>query len=134
MGNKSFVDLIVHYLDAEFNLKKKIVDVAEMTSNKTADNYRELVDEKLEKFGIKEKTFIFCTDNEATMRKCFRGIRTGCLSHISSKSSKRALEDQEDLSKLRAKFRKVSKKANKSSKFKYAITRNKTRKESNQSH
>ena len=128
LGNKSFVDLNVHYLDAEFKLKKKIVDVAEMTSNKTADNYRELVDEKLEKFGIKEKTFSFCTDNEATMRKCFRGIRTGCLSHISSKSSKRALEDQNDLCNLRAKFRKVSKKANKSSKFKYAITKEQEKK------
>ena len=54
--------------------------------------------------------------------------RNGCFAHIESKASKKALDNQATLKKLRLKLRKIAKKANKSSKFKYAlINQQKTR-------
>ena len=123
-GGKSFVDVNVHYLDENFYPKKKILDVLEMTENKTADNYKKRVVEKLSEFKIEEKVFNYTTDNENTMRKAFpKEERNGCFSHIQSISSKKALDSQKALKSLRSKLRKVAKKANKSSKFKYALQR-----------
>ena len=123
-GGKSFVDVNVHYLDKNFFPKKKILDVLEMKENKTADNYKHRVIEKLSEFKIEDKVFSFTTDNENTMRKAFaKEERNGCFAHIQSLSSKKALESQKALKTLRSKLRKVAKKANKSSKFKYALQR-----------
>ena len=123
-GGKSFVDVNVHYLDENFYPKKKILDVLEMTENKTADNYKHRVVEKLSEFKIEDKVFSFTTDNENTMRKAFaKEERNGCFAHIQSLSSKKALDSQKALKTLRSKLRKVAKKANKSSKFKYALQR-----------
>ena len=92
MDGKSFVDINVHYIDKDFKPKKKILDVLEMTEDKTAPNYRNAVDTKLEEFQIKDKVFSFTTDNENTMRVAFSDEeRNGCFAHIESKSSKRDL-------------------------------------------
>ena len=121
-GGKSFVDINVHYLDENFYPKKKILDVLEMKENKTADNYKERVVQTLCEFNIEKKVFSYTTDNENTMRKAFsKDERNGCFSHIQSLSSKKALDSQKPLTILRSKLRKVSKKANKSSKLKYAL-------------
>ena len=56
------------------------------------------------------------------MRKAFTNKeRNGCFAHIESKASKKALNKQKTLKTLRIKLRKISKKSNKSSKFKYAL-------------
>ena len=73
----------------------------------------------LDEFGIKDKTDMFTTDNEATMDKCFpKNIRNCCFSHIDSKASQKALDSSSRLKLIRKKLRKIAKKANKSSKFK----------------
>ena len=66
--------------------KKKILTVVEMTESKTAENYRNAVDDKLEEFGIDDKVFSFTTDNESTMRKAFHAeYCNSCFAHIESK-------------------------------------------------
>ena len=122
VDGRSFVDVNVHWIDKEFNPKKKILTVLEMKENKNALNYRKLVDSKLDEFNIKGKVFSFTTDNENTMRAAFSDKeRNGCLPHLESKSGKKALEGVPSIKKLRKKLRKIAKKANKSSKFKYTI-------------
>ena len=129
MDGKSFVDINVHYIDKDFKPKKKILDVLEMTEDKTAPNYRNAVDTKLEEFQIKDKVFSFTTDNENTMWAAFSDEeRNGCFAHIESKSSKKSFEKQKTINRLRFKLRKISKKANKSSKFKYAIKKEQKKK------
>ena len=129
MDGKSFVDINVHYIDKDFKPKKKILDVLEMTEDKTAPNYRNAVDTKLEEFQIKDKVFSFTTDNENTMRAAFSDEeRNGCFAHIESKSSKKSFEKQKTINRLQFKLRKISKKANKSSKFKYAIKKEQKKK------
>ena len=121
-GGKSFVDINVHYLTEDFHPKKKILDVLEMKESKSAVNYRKRVQETENHFGIEGKVFSYTTDNEATMNAAFTSNeRNGCFAHIESKASKKALDKQNSLKSLRSKLRKVSKKANKSSKFMYAI-------------
>ena len=121
-GAKSFIDVNVHYISEDFELKKKILDVMEMKVAKTAENYRAKVNEKLAEFDILEKTFIFTTDNEATMGAAFKDEeRNGCFAHIESIASKKALDSQKPLKIMRLKLRKNAKKANKSCKFKYAL-------------
>ena len=121
-NNKSFVVVNANYVTEDFHLKKKILDVLEMPEAKNAKNYRKRIDETGEKFVIKEKTFVQTTDNEATMKAAFsKEERNGCFAHIESKASKKALDNQKSLKKLRLKLRKIAKKSNKSSKFKYAF-------------
>ena len=71
LDGRSFVDVNVHWVSEECVTDKKILTVVEMIENKTAANYTKAVDEKLEEFGILDKTFSFTTDNENTMRKAF---------------------------------------------------------------
>ena len=121
-GAKSFIDVNVHYISEDFEIKKKILDVMEMKVAKTAENYRAKVNAKLAEFDILEKTFIFTTDNEATMGAAFKDEeRNGCFAHIESIASKKALDSQKPLKMMRLKLRKIAKKANKSCKFKYAL-------------
>lgn len=121
-GGKSFVDINVHYVTEDFYLKKKILDVLEMKESKTAVNYRKRVKNTEKDFGIEGKVFSYTTDNEPTMNAAFPSKeRNGCFAHIESKASKKALDKQKTLKIMRSKLRKISKKANKSSKFKYAI-------------
>ena len=64
------------------------------------------------------------TDNEATINAAFpRDERNGCYAHIQSKASKKMLDQQKPLKKLRLKLKKIAKKSRKSSKFKYAVAR-----------
>ena len=123
-GARSFVDVNIHYVTEDFHPKKKILDVFEMKESKTAENYRARVEEVERKFGIQGKVFNYTTDNEATMRKAFEEEkRNGCFAHIESKSCKKTLNNQKAFKALRVKLRKIAKKSNKSSKFKYAIQR-----------
>ena len=121
-GARSFVDVNVHYLSHNFVLHKKILRVFEMKEAKNADNYRSRIGESMTQFGIAAKVFTFTTDNEATMHKAFRDDeRNGCFAHIESKSCQNVLKKQKHFQKLLRKLKKISKKANKSSKFKYAL-------------
>ena len=122
-NSKSFVAINVSYVTEDFELKKKIIDVVEMPEDKNAANYRDRVDKTEESHGIAGKVFMYTTDNENTMKAAF-GVheRNGCFAHIESKASKKALDNQTSLKKLRLKLRKIAKKANKSSKFKYALS------------
>ena len=122
-NSKSFVAINVSYVTEDFELKKKIIDVVEMPEDKNAGNYRARVDKTEESHGIAGKVFMYTTDNENTMKAAF-GVheRNGCFAHIESKASKKALDNQKSLKKLRLKLRKISKKPNKSSKFKYALS------------
>ena len=123
-GARSFIDVNFHWVTKDFYPKKKILKVMEMKESKDASNYRRKTDEAEDEFGVKEKVFNTTTDNEATMRKAYNDEeRNGCYAHIASKSHKKALENQETLKKVRLKLRKISKKANKSSKFKIAMAR-----------
>ena len=124
LDGRSFVDVNVHWISEDFQPQKKILSVLEMKEDKTAKNYRKAVDSKLEEFDIKSKVFNFTTDNENTMRAAFNDEeRNGCLAHIESKSGKKALESVKVINDLRKKLRKISKKGNKSSKFKYSLQR-----------
>ena len=121
-GAKSFVDVNIHYVTEDFKPRKKILDVFEMKESKTAENYRARVKEVERKYGIEGKVFSYTTDNEATMRKAFsREERNGCFAHIESKSCKNILNNQKAFKPVRVKMRKIAKKANKSSKFKYSL-------------
>jgi hypothetical protein len=123
-GAKSFIDVNFHWVTENFEPKKKILTVMEMKEAKNATNYRKKVDEIEEDFKVKEKVFLRTTDNEATMRKAFSDDeRNGCYAHIASKSHKKALESQSVLKKLRIKLKKIAKKSNKSSKFKYLLAK-----------
>ena len=67
---------------------------------------------------------MFTTDNEATMRAAFKDEeRNGCFAHIESIASKKALDGQKPLKSMRFKLKKISKKAKKSCKLKYALER-----------
>ena len=123
-GAKSFVDVNVHYVTEDFQPKKKILDVFEMKDSKTAENYRARVEEVHRQFGVENKVISYTTDNEPTMRSAFReDERTGCFAHIESKACKNTLNKQKHFKSVRVKMRKIAKKANKSSKFKYALQR-----------
>ena len=128
-NSKSFIAMNVSYVTKDFHLKTKILDILEMPENKNAANYRRKVDGTEENHGIAGKVFVYTTDNENTMKAAFgKEERNGCFAHIESKASKKALDSQQALKKLRLKLRKIAKKANKSSKFKYAlINQQKTR-------
>ena len=122
LAGKTYIDLNLHWIDSKtFEARKKTINVQKVDS-KTAEDYREVVDDALDDHGVKGKTLIFTTDNEATMRKCFENeIRNGCFSHIESKASQKALDSSVRLKTLRLKLRKIAKKSNKSSKFKAMI-------------
>ena len=82
--NRSFVVVNTSYVTEDFQLKKKVLDMFEMPEAKNAKNYRKRVDNTMNKFGVKEKTFVQTTDNEATMKAEFgKEERTGVL-HTSS--------------------------------------------------
>ena len=90
--------------------------------DKKAKTYRSEVDKVLDEFQVKEKVFLFITDNENTMKKAFGcQEKSGCFPHIVSKACKHALEDQECLSNLRQKLRDIVSKANRSPKLKNAL-------------
>ena len=96
--------------------------MAPVESGKTAEDYCEMVDKILDKFGVKTKCFLFTTDNEATMGKAFSSSeRNGCLAHLQSNASKKGLKNVPIIKKLRAKIRKVASKFNKSNKFKKKV-------------
>ena len=128
-NSKSFIAINISYVTKDFHLKTKILDILEMPEDKNAANYRRKVDATEENHGIAGKVFNYTTDNENTMKAAFgKHERNGCFAHIESKASKKALDNQQVLKKLRLKLRKIAKKANKSSKFKYAlINQQKTR-------
>lgn len=121
-GGSSYIDVNIHWIDEEFNLRKKILEVVAVENGKTAPEYRKMVDRVLEKFGVKEKCFMFTTDNENTMHAAFDDkIRNGCLAHIESNASKQAMKKNKLVRTLRKKLRKISTKANKSNKFKKTL-------------
>ena len=121
LGNSSFIAMTVHWIDDSFESKKKMIDMKPI-EGKTAQEYRQAVDDSLEKHGIKAKTFSFTTDNEPTMLKSFSAAdRSGCFAHKESKASQKALDSSKVLKKVRQKLRKISTKSNKSPKFKRSI-------------
>ena len=121
LGNSSFIAMTVHWIDDSFESKKKMIDMKPI-EGKTAQEYRQAVDDSLEKHGIKAKTFSFTTDNEPTMLKSFSAAdRSGCFAHIESKASQKALDSSKVLKKVLKKLRKISTKSNKSPKFKRSI-------------
>ena len=118
LANSSFIAVNVHWIDKDFNSKKKMIDMNPVEGKK-ADEYRRAVDESLDKHGIKDKTFNFTTDNENTMKASFPSHeRSGCFAHIESKACQKALKDSKSLELIRKKLRKISRKSNKSPKFK----------------
>ena len=128
LAGKTYIDLNLHWIDSKtFEARKKTINV-EKVDSKTAEDYRDVVNDALDDHGVKEKTRLFTTDNENTMRKCFEDeIRNGCFSHIESKASQKALESSVRLKTLRLKLRKIAKKSNKSSKFKAMIQKEQTK-------
>ena len=122
---RNFIDINVHYITEEFDPKKVTLGVIEMKMSKNAENYRKLIKDKEEMVGISGKVISYTTDNERTMKKCFKNDeRNGCFAHIESKSCQKALNNVSVLNKLRKKMRKIARKSNKSNKFKYALERN----------
>ena len=118
LANSSFIAVNVHWIDKDFNSNKKMIDMNPVEGKK-ADEYRKAVDESLDKHDIKEKTFNFTTDNENTMKASFPSHeRSGCFAHIESKACEKALTDSKTLELVRKKLRKISRKSNKSPKFK----------------
>ena len=126
LSNSSFIAVNVHWVDRNFNSQKKMIDM-NPSDGKKAIEYRQAVDDSLTKHGIKEKTYLFTTDNENTMRATFlTHERTGCFAHIESKACQKALKDSETLEKVRKKLRKISRKSNKSPKFKRLVKKEQT--------
>ena len=120
-AGKTFIDVNVHWIDKDFKVQKKILTVLKIDS-KTAKDYKDRVFEALEAHGIKEKCLGVTTDNKKTMEVSFnKEWRNGCFAHLDSKACHYTLESTDTLKKIRNKFKKVAKKANKSSKFKGAI-------------
>ena len=120
-AGKSFIDVNVHWIDKDFIVRKKILTVLKIDS-KTAKDYKDRVMEALEAHGIKEKSYRVTTDNEKTMEVTFdKQWRNGCFAHLDSKACQYAVDSTPTLKEIRNRFRKVAKKANKSSKFKGAI-------------
>ena len=118
LANHSFIGINLHWIDENFQARKKLIDMKPVDSKK-ADDYREAVDKSLDDHKVKDKTFSFTTDNENTMKKSFsKDERTGCFAHIESKACQKSLESSKTLKMVRKKLRKVAKKSNKSPKFK----------------
>ena len=129
LSNHSFLDINLHWIDEDFNMQKKVIDVKHIDSKKAVD-YRKEVDDSIKEHGVADKVTVFVTDNEPTMKLSFDStIRNGCMPHIQSKASQKALESSQTLKKIRKKLRKVASKANKSPKFK--LTVDKKQKEKN---
>ena len=121
VSGKSFIDVNVHWINDDFQGEKKILTVFKVDSKKAKD-YRKVVDDVLDAHGIKEKTFVFTTDNEATMRATFKDKeRNGCFSHIESKASQISLKSSDRVKKTRKKLKKIAKKSNKTAKLKSFI-------------
>ena len=126
LSNSSFIAVNVHWVDGKFNSQKKMIDM-NPSDGKKAIEYRQAVDDSLSKHGIKEKTYLFTTDNENTMKASFPAYeRTGCFAHIESKACQKALKDSKTLEKVRKKLRKISRKSNKSPKFKRLVKKEQT--------
>ena len=71
---------------------------------------------------FKIRIFGVTTDNENSMEVTVdKAYCNGCFAHLDSKACHYALESTETLKNIRSKFKKVPKKANKSSKFKTNI-------------
>ena len=115
LAGTTFINVNVHWVTKEFEVRKKLLDMIEVTS-KTADDYKAAVDDSLERDGVKEKVF------ETTMRRCFNSkVRNGCFSHIQSKASQKALESSGILKKTRRRLRKVAQRYHKTYKFKAMV-------------
>ena len=118
------MNINAHYISSDFELRKKVLGVAESKEKNTAKNYRSKVDSVLTEFGLISRTFCHTTDNENKMNAAFRAKeRNGCLAHIESKSCKKAVKKVKVLDLLLKKLGKVAKKANKSNNFKNEIER-----------
>ena len=63
----SYLDVNVHYIDQEFNLKSTVLGIRENKEEHTAENYREATNDILEEFGVLNKVVQFTTDNEPKM-------------------------------------------------------------------
>ena len=60
----SFLNLNVHFIDEEMELKSFTLGVRENVQEHTAENYREHTDDILEEFKVKGKVVCYTTDNE----------------------------------------------------------------------
>ena len=124
---RSFIVVTLHWISnvkGNMKMNKKILGMIELTKDKKAKTYRSEVDKLLDKFKVKEKVFLFLTDNENTMKAAFSSLeRNGCFPHIMSKACKYALEDQECLSNLRKKLKDIVSKTHRSPKLKNTLIR-----------
>ena len=96
------MNINAHYISSNFELRKKVLGVAESKEKNTAKNYRSKVDSVLTEFGLISRTFCHTTDNENKMNAAFRAKeRNGCLAHIESKSCKKVVNEIERRQKLK---------------------------------
>ena len=117
VGSKSFIDVNVHWITEDFRIKAKILDVIRVKGSKSAEFYYEKCRESLDKFGV--NPVAYNTDNEPTMLKAFRmEVRNGCIAHIISKSTFKALEKCEFISEKRSKYCMIATRFNKSPLYK----------------
>lgn len=60
----SFLDLNVHFIDENMELRSQTLGVRENAEEHTSENYRQHTDDILEEFNVQEKVVCYTTDNE----------------------------------------------------------------------
>ncbi len=69
---RSYLGITCHFLDENIVPQSYLIDFLRFKSPHTGENIRQLTEEVLEKFNIKEKIFKIITDNASTMIKAYK--------------------------------------------------------------
>ena len=119
----SFIDVNMHYVTSDWELKSVTLCVRQNKAEHTAAKYREITDKVLEEFGIDpDKVVLYCTDNEPKMRLTYPAIiRTGCMAHMIHSTVSVGTISVLIIFNIIGHIRKVAQKHNKSPKFRTAV-------------
>lgn len=119
----SYIDVICHFIDENWELKSTTLCVKQNKEEHTAVKYREIVDNVLEEFEIDPlKVVCFVTDNENKMTCAFcDGERSGCCAHMFHSTVSHGSKKVKIVKEVIEKIRKVTKYHNKSPKFRHGF-------------
>ncbi|CAF4483082.1 unnamed protein product [Rotaria socialis] len=69
---RSFLGIICHFIDSKMIPHAVLIDFLRIKSPHTGENIRQLTEEVLDKFNIKEKVYKIVTDNASSMIKAYK--------------------------------------------------------------
>ena len=120
----NFIDINMHYVSSDWELKTVTLCVRENKMEHTAKKYREISDSVLREFGIDpDKVVLYVTDNEPKMRLCYPAIiRSGCTAHMIHSTVSVGTSSVVIIINIIIHIRRVAQKHNKSTKFRAAVS------------